>query len=227
MKHNLLFPSVLCLVLGLLCGILIPISWDEPVTTPPSLTASQPKSFSDSSAPVPPEKLDPRDSFALLNSACLAVSAMKDQNYALLGTLVHPQKGVTFTPFSTVRPETDVTLSASQISQLASSKTIYVWGEQSGSGSLIEMTARDYFDRYVFDRDYTQSPRIGVDEILIGGNALENLTEAYPGCRFVDFTYPSRGHGGDNMNWTSLKLVFEPGAFQWYLTAIVHGQWTT
>ena len=76
MKHNLLFPSVLCLVLGLLCGILIPISWDEPVQPTPSITASQPKSFADSTAPAPPEKLDPRDSFSQLNSACLAVSAM-------------------------------------------------------------------------------------------------------------------------------------------------------
>lgn len=230
MKHTLLFSSALCLVLGLLCGIVLPISWDEPtVSAPPlspAITSDSQKSVSDA-VPAPQSKLDARDSFSLLNTACLGVAALKEQNYSCLSTLVHPQKGVTFTAFSTVRPETDVTLSASQIKNLASNKSTYVWGTQNGSSSLIELTPSDYIKRFVFDRDYTQAPRIGVDQILFSGNALENLTEVYPGCRFVDFSFPAKGGDDRGTDWSSLKLVFEPGPYQWQLVAIIHGEWTT
>ena len=228
MKHSLLFSSALCLVLGLLCGILIPISWDAPdpvsAPLPPTITSTLSENGLQAQKQ---EKLDPRDNFSLLNAACLSISAIKEHNYPCLGSLVHPERGVTFTPFSTVRPETDVTLSASQISKLESSKTVYVWGEQCGSGSLIEMTPKKYFERFVFDRDYTLAPRMGVDQILMDGNALENLKDSYPDCRFVDFTFPCQGSVEEGMNWSSLKLVFAPGEYQWYLVAMIHGQWTT
>ena len=82
------------------------------------------------------------------------------------------------------------------------------------------------FDRYVYDRDYTQVPQIGVDRIMTGGNALENLAEAYPGCRFVDFAFPSADPVNDGLDWSSLKLVFQPGEFRWLLVGVVHGEWT-
>ena len=232
LKHTLLFSSALCLVLGLLCGIVLPISWDLPSTTVLS-TPQSPTIHADSQQTIvgstqPQTKLDARDSFSLLNTACLGVAALKDQNYACLATLVHPQKGLTFTPCSTVRPETDITLSASQIKELANSKTRYVWGEQSSSGSLIELTPAEYMKRFVFDRDYTQAPRIGVDQILFSGNALENLSQVYPGCRFVDFSFPAQSSDkGQGTDWSSLKLVFEPGQYQWQLVAIIHSEWTT
>ena len=43
------------------------------------------------------------------------------------------------------------------------------------------MTAMDYFARYVYNADYTQATEIGIDRIMTGGNALENLADAYPG----------------------------------------------
>ena len=57
---------------------------------------------------------------------------------------------------------------------------------------------------------------------MLSGNALENLTEAYPGCRCVDFSIP----GTDGLDWSSLKLVFQAGDTSWYLIGMVHGQWT-
>ena len=232
MKHTLLFSSALCLVLGLLCGIVLPISWDEPDASimasrlTPVITSDSTQIPVDASAPSQ-AKLDSRDSFSLLNTACLCVAALKDQNYSCLSSIIHPQKGVTFTPFSTVRPETDVILSASQIKNLTANNSTYVWGSQNGSGSLIELTPSAYVKRFVFDRDYTQAPRIGVDQILFRGNALENLTEVYPGCRFVDFSFPAKGGDGQGTDWSSLKLVFEPGHSQWQLVAVIHGEWTT
>ena len=65
-----------------------------------------------------------------------------------------------------------------------------------------------------------------MDRIMTGGNALENLPEAYPGCRFVDFTIPSADPVNDGLDWSSLKLVFQAWEERWCLVGIVHGEWT-
>ena len=95
-----------------------------------------------------------------------------------------------------------------------------------GRGDPIKLTIPQYFQRYVYDKDYTQATEIGIDRIITGGNALENLAEAYPGCRFVDFAFPSADPVNDGLDWSSLKLVFQPGEFRWLLVGVVHGEWT-
>ena len=88
------------------------------------------------------------------------------------------------------------------------------------------MTISQYFETYVFNTDYTKAPQIGVDQIMMGGNALENLTEAYPNCRFIDFCFPQLDAANQGLDWCSLKLVFEPGETNWLLVGIIHSQWT-
>ena len=234
MKRPLLFSSVLCLVIGLLCGLLLPAPWDQdkkPVT-PPAITApnNTPSAPSDPGAPTPPKKplppLNPEDNYALLNTAYLVAGALEARDYTALSSMVHPEKGVSFTPFSTVDPETDVNLTASAVKSLDTDDNIYTWGFEDGRGNLIELTAADYFVQYVYNADYISAPQIGVDQVLISGNALENVKEAYPGCRFVDFCIPSQDPDMEGMDWTSLKLVFEPGETRWFLVGVIHGQWT-
>ena len=88
------------------------------------------------------------------------------------------------------------------------------------------MTMEQYFAAFVFNSDYTQATRIGVDQILMSGNALENVTDAYPGCRFVDFSFPGIDPAYQGIDWCSLRLVFAPGESNWLLVGIIHGQWT-
>lgn len=233
LKRFLIFPCVLCLVIGLLAGVLLPIDlWgkDEPPAanitfTPPAASPQPAVSGSDSSA-ADPAPLDPEDSLSLLSAACAVNRCLRQQDWAGLAAFVHPDQGVTFTPYSTVDPAGDLTFSADQIKALAQDRTVYTWGFEDGRGEPIQMTALQYFERYVYDRDYARVPQIGVDRIMTGGNALENLTEAYPGCRFVDFSFPSADPVNDGLDWSSLKLVFRPEAERWYLVGVVHGEWT-
>ena len=109
---------------------------------------------------------------------------------------------------------------------LTQDSTVYTWGTVDGRGSLIEMTIEDYFDRYVFNVDYTQAPQIGVDRIQMHGNALENLREAYPQGHFVDFCFPKLDEANEGLDWCSLKLVFESQNSNWLLVGVVHGEWT-
>ena len=42
----------------------------------------------------------------------------------------------------------------------------------------------------------------------------------------VDFSFPSADPVNDGMDWSSLKLVFQPAETRWYLVGVVHGEWT-
>jgi len=232
---SFLFPCALCLVLGLLLGILLPIDWfgqpSAPAANVPPVSPTGPVTSSSSADPsLPdqsqPEPLDTSDNFTLLNTAFAVDLALRERDYVTLATYVHPDRGVTFTPYSTVDHESDLTFTAAQIRGLAQDLTVYIWGVEDGRGDPIQMTAAQYFDRYVYNKDYAQAPEIGVDRIMTSGNALENLTEAYPGCRFVDLSFPSADPVNDGLDWSSLKLVFQPGSDRWHLVGVVHGEWT-
>ena len=232
MKRPILFSSCLCLAVGLLIGSLLPMPWDKPsVPSAPVLSNSFSSSQSSSNSvgtQTSPEgtALDSSDNFLLLNAACTVVQALRQQDYSTVASFVHPAKGVTFTPYSTVNPDTDQVFSREEIMNLTQDTTVYTWGSVDGRGSPIELTMADYFERYVFNADYTQVPEIGVDHILMHGNALENLSEAYPQGRFVDFCFPQLDEANEGLDWCSLKLVFEPQDTNWFLVGMVHGEWT-
>ena len=232
MKRPLALSCFFCLLIGLLIGGILPMPWELGQSSPNisntllQAPASSDSSESAASASAALAPLNKNDNFPLLNTACYVVNTLKEANYAALSSIVHPEKGVTFTPYSTVDFDMDQNFTRSQIKNLAEDNTVYTWGFTDGRGSLINMTMSQYFAKYVFDTDYTQAVQIGLDRIMISGNALENLTEAYPDCRFVDFSVPEQDESNQGLGWSSLKLVFEPGDTCWYLVGIVHGQWT-
>ena len=166
---------------------------------------------------------NPKENFPLLNTACSVLRVIQNRDYKALAGYVDPVQGLTFTTFSTVDRGIDLTFTRSQVSGFAKDTSEYTWGVVPGSDEVLNMTPEEYFNSYVFNVDYTQATRIGVDRLNITGNALENVADAYPNCRFVEFTYPGSGQGQD---WCSLKLVFSHDQSMWMLVGIIHGQWT-
>ena len=228
MKWPFVFACALCTAFGLLLGVLLPVDLTRPGPeggmSTPALLLEPAGSQSGSGQETP--ALDPEDNFALLHAAGLACEAISRRDFTALASYVHPDRGVTFTPYSTVDFDTDLTFTADQIRALEQDQTTYVWGLEDGRGLPIQMTMAQYLDRYVWDADYTRAPELGIDQIITGGNALENLAEAYEGCRFVDFCYPSADPVNDGLDWSSLKLVFQAEGSRWYLVGVAHGEWT-
>ena len=146
--------------------------------------------------------------------------------YEALAALVHPEKGVTLTPYSTVEPSCDRNLLPAQLVLLPEDDIPYVWGIEDGTGAPIELTGREYFERYVFNADYTAAPETAVDTVLMQGNALENVASAYPEGRFVEYHFPGLDEQMAGYDWCSLKLVFECYQGDWYLVGLVHSEWT-
>ncbi len=172
------------------------------------------------------ESFNPKDNFPLLNTACSVLRDIQDRDYKALASYVDGTQGLTLTAFSTVDREIDLTFTGTQVAGFAKDSTKYNWGVAPGSGQVLNMTAEEYFSGYIFNVDYTQATQIGVDKINISGNALENVSEAYPGCRFVEFAFPGTGGANQTQNWYALKLVFSPGQTKWQLVGMIHSQWT-
>ncbi len=227
---------ILCLFAGIFLGLLFPrgvLPWDNSWTDKlPNLTVPTPI------APVPATQdmatqtemaealLNSRDNVPLLNAAEEVILALKEEDFYTLAQWIDPQRGLTFTPYSTVDFSLNLTFTSDQIKMIEADETVYTWGSYDGSGAPIQLTFANYFDTFVYDADYSQATNIAVDKVLITGNSLENVTELYADCRFVEFSYPSRDPDFGGLDWCSLKLVFTPGETDWYLVGIIHSQWT-
>lgn len=219
--------------MGLVCnfGFLAPgLSVFQPAVSPavnskPS-TPLQTALNTTSPSPSAPPALDLESNLPLLDSASAVIKAIEAEDYSALAALVHPEKGLVLTPYSTVDLETDLTLTATQISGLAKDDHKYLWGVADGKGDPIEMTISQYFDRYVYNADFANAPVLGIDQVMGSGNALENVKEVFPLARFVEYYFPGRNPDHMGFDWCGLKLVFEPWENQYRLIALIHSEWT-
>ena len=230
MRRTILLPA-LALVGGLALGTLLGgglFSASQGLNggTRSSITVAQAVTSSASAVPTAPP-LDTGNNDILLERSESALELLKAEDYTGLSALIHPEKGLTLTPFSTVSAEYDRTLSSQEVSVLSEDEETYVWGVMDGSGMPIRSTCDAYFDRFVFNADYTQAPEVGIDTVLMSGNALENVADAYPQARFVDYSFPGIAPEKNGYDWCSLKLVFEPWQNNWYLVGLIHSEWTT
>ena len=226
MKRTALFLAI-ALVGGLALGTLLGrgVLSADPASattiTPEAVVLARPQ---DAASDVEP--LDQTDNMLLLEQSEAVLYALKEKDYSALSMLVHPELGLTLTPYSTVSLDHDRNLTPAEVAGLADDQQEYVWGVLVGPGSPIRATCAEYFARYVFNTDFTKAPEIGVDTVLMQGNALENVDSAYPDARFVEYHFPGIDPDMEGYDWCSLKLVFQVYQNKWYLVGLVHSEWT-
>lgn len=216
------FLTLTALLVGFCIGLMSNFGCLGPAsTTFPSAT------MANAASPLPsPDTLDTEDNAVLLESAAAAVTALRQRDYAALAALVHPEKGVVFTPYSTVELDSNVSLTPSQVAGAPKDPSLYQWGLADGSGEPISLTIPEYFDRYVYNADYAKAPIIGVDQVIGQGNALENVQDVFPDARFVEYYFPGLNPEYNGFDWCGLKLVFTPYEEAYRLIAIIHSEWT-
>lgn len=185
-----------------------------------------PTNQNESTNGVPSNILQTSESWKAIQAAFTVATLLESQDYDSLSPFIHPEKGVRLTPYSTVDFDLDRVLTGEQLKNEMKDTTVYNWGIQDGSGFPLNLTTADYFAQFVVPMKYTMAPYVALDTILISGNSLENITEAYPEGRFVDFSFRGIDPELGGMDWSSLKLVFEPVGDTFYLVGIVRGQWT-
>ena len=164
------------------------------------------------------------DEDELLNRANQVLECLKNRDYKQLAKFVHSKKGVIFSPYAYINNEA-VMLTQAMLKKLKPTDT-FMWGYFDGRGDPMDLNVEDYFNKFVFDQDFTQAPQTGINELVKTGNTISNLNKAFPGASFVEFHFPGFNPIYDGIDWTSLRLVFEKVKNQWMLVGIVHDSWT-
>ena len=166
---------------------------------------------------------------AIASRARQVLMFLKSRNVTRLSALVHPRKGLRFSPYHSVNLQKggDRVFSRSQVRGLLANKKRYLWGEDDGSGDPIRLTFAGYHRKFLYDHDYLRAPDVTYNsETLSSGNLINNIRESYPAAIIVEYHFPGFEEKYGGMDWTSLWLVFEKQGSEWYLVGLVHGEWT-
>lgn len=153
-------------------------------------------------------------------------SALANKDYASIISDIHPTRGVRFSMYAYVRPQSDKVFSRAQFTQyLQQSNIRFTWGEKDGTGELLVTPLPKYLETWVNAKQFDNQPTISVNDSKAIGNSINNLNQVYQDADFVEFY-----HGGSEqysgMDWRAMRLVFDEYQGQRYLVAIISDQWT-
>lgn len=179
-----------------------------------------------SSCQSSPPQNPPKPVLSLEETANRVLQNMQAKDMDALGDLAHPTKGVRFTPYTHVQMQTDRTYPSANIRTFFSDTSIYTWGIHEGSGEPIELSGSDYWKRFVWDHDYTTAPEMRFDHVQDYGSMIDNAAETYPGSKIVEYHFPGFDPQYGGMDWRSLRLVLEEHEGNWFLTGVIHDEWT-
>lgn len=162
----------------------------------------------------------------LLLTTVNVLQLLKNKDMDDLSDFIHPTKGVRFSPYGYVDTDNHLVFTAQEVDDLDNDTKVYTWGNYDGSGEPIELDFNDYYDKFIFDQDFSNPQIIGNNVAVSFGNSLDNISEVYEGGHFIELHFQGFDPQYEGMDWTSLKLVFESVNGNWYLVGIVHDQWT-
>ena len=141
--------------------------------------------------------------------------------------LIHPSKGVRFSPYATVDTDTDILIPAAMVEQALTQIKPLTWGYFDATGEEIRLLPVEYFDRFVYDADYLKAEKTGWNERIGLGNSIHNIPDVYPDGQFVEYHFSGFNEQYGGLDWKSLRLIFEEHEGSWYLVGVVHDQWTS
>lgn len=152
------------------------------------------------------------------------LQTLKAKDYKTFATFIHPQKGISFSMYAFVDPKGDKHFSKEDFEKYLPTKTLFTWGAKDGSGDPYKATINNYLDKWVFSKDFTIS-QYSLNKFIGGGNSLNNLKEIYPKADFTE-NYSKGTEKNSEMDWKTVRFVFEEFQGKYYLIAVVNDQWT-
>jgi len=156
-----------------------------------------------------------------------AVFYLSQKNMGALSVLIHPVKGVRFSPYVYVETETDRVLTPHQLKDFFKESAQYVWGRYDGSGEPIKLPNQEYFEHFVYDHDYLHAEKISYNETKGKGNTINNIQEVYgKDISFIEYYFSGFEAQFEGLDWAALILIFEKHQGKDYLIGIIHNNWT-
>ncbi|MFA5637485.1 MAG: hypothetical protein WCY49_04975 [Anaerovoracaceae bacterium] len=161
-----------------------------------------------------------------LANAVVVMEFIKENNWEAVSLFVNEDTGLRFTPYDYVDIDYDIVFAKEDLSTLSGNGLTYQWGIYDGSGHPILLTFDEYYDLFIYDLDFANTPDIGDNEVMRIGNTPSNIEEVYPDSVFFDFYFDGVNPEYEGIDWRSLKLIFTEYNGTYYLEGIIHGQWT-
>ena len=183
-------------------------------------------------APTPPATVaagtpQALDTAVARAAAIEVVAALKRRDMATVAKYAHPTMGVLLAPYAFVETSEHQIWSAASLSKWFTDQRVRTWGTEDGTGFPIDMTPSQYYERYVFPRDFTVGAKISVNDDQAKGNSINNAASLYPdGVRVEFYLPPTQTPEGPLPDWRALRLVFMGVGGEPKLVAVVHDQWT-
>lgn len=153
------------------------------------------------------------------------VTRLQNRDYQALSQYVHPDEGLTVTPYLYVDSEA-VTFTKQQVSQWLTDQTTYLFGYNDGRGDPINVTPIAFIERFIETRALTEPDEVLIDAFSTHGNSLNNTKEAFPDLSTVVEYHYDGTEEYVGMDWRSLHFVFKEIDGYTYLRAILSDQWT-
>lgn len=154
------------------------------------------------------------------------ITALKNREMMKLASLVHPEKGIRFSPYPYVDTRSDLIFTSEKLKNFFKDTKQYVWGYYDHNGMPIRMTTREYFDNYIFDGDYSTADEVNYNATIGRSLTVSNIFEVYPRSIVVEFGKDQPSSTSEERDWRSIRLVFEKNEdTKWYLVGILHDRW--
>ncbi len=155
----------------------------------------------------------------------MVVQALKKKDLPTL-SLLAGREGIRFSPYEHVDLKRDIVLSVEEIKNgLAISRSFTRWSYD-GSGEPIDLWIGQYFEKFVYDVDFSKAPVINTNTKIQRGNVLNNIIDVYTGKQVIEYYFSWFDTQYEGIDRRSLNLVFDKQDGQWKLIGIIHGQWT-
>ena len=153
------------------------------------------------------------------------LESLENDQYGQLIPIIHPELCLRFSPYQYLNSDNRI-ICPSEFDSYNNSTEPFAWGHYDGTGKPIDLPFIEYHQQFVYDQDYLKPSIVGFNVEVSYGNSLNNIQEIFPDGIMIEYYFPGIDPRYGGMDWRSLRLVFVPENDQWYLTAIIHGEWT-
>ncbi len=132
------------------------------------------------------------------------------------------EAGLLISPDGFIDLDADVVLTAEEV---AGSDEEFLWGYTDGEGAPIESTVTGILESMAASNAVVATEVIGHDTTVGAGNTINNVAEAFPGARLVEFHFSgTEFYGG--LDWSSLRVIIDTSGAEPVLLALVADAWT-
>jgi hypothetical protein len=152
------------------------------------------------------------------------VNILAGGDFDKIAGVVHPDNGMRISIDAFVDGSNDLLVSADLVRSAAGDKTELPLGRADGTGEPVHSTLAGYLRR-IGALDYANVDAVGYNRVIGSGNTINNVFKYYAETIVVEFYWGGSEKYAD-MDWRSVRFVFQPCRDGWCLAGITEDFWT-